>query len=66
MLRIVGGFSACALRMPVPGLIWLIAPTAVNTAGRLFFLDRLEGVVVLGVFSVSAGFMMALYPGFPG
>jgi hypothetical protein len=55
------GFSKCLLRMPFPWPIWIMALMAANMIGPLFFLDHLEGQVVLAVFVVSAGLMMILY-----
>jgi len=47
--------------MPLQWAIWLMVLMAVNMIGPLFFLDRLEGQVVLVVFVLSAGLMMFLY-----
>jgi hypothetical protein len=47
--------------MPLAWLVWLMALVAVNTIGPLFFLEHLEGQIVLGVFVISAGLLMLLY-----
>jgi len=47
--------------MPFPARIWMMALMAINMIGPLFFLQHLQGQVVLGVFVISAGFMMFLY-----
>lgn len=61
MLDTFIGFNKCLFRMPFPWPIWIVALAAVNMIGPLFFLDHLEGQVVLGVFVISAGLTMFLY-----
>ncbi len=61
MLNTFIGFNKCLFRMPFPWSIWIVALMAVNMIGPLFFLDHLEGQVVLGVFVITAGLMMFLY-----
>ncbi len=61
MLNAIIGFNKHLLRMPFAWMIWLMALVAVNMVAPLFFIDRLEGQVVLGVFVVSAGLLVLLY-----
>ena len=61
MLNTFVGFNRCVFRMPFPARIWMMALMAINMIGPLFFLQHLQGQVVLGVFVISAGFMMFLY-----
>ncbi len=61
MLNTFIGFNRHLLRMPFAWRVWLMALVALNMIGPLFFLERPEGVVVLGVFVVSAGMLMVLY-----
>ncbi len=61
MLNTFIGFNKGLFRMPFPWSIWIMALMAVNMIGPLFFIDHLEGQVVLGVFVITAGLMMFLY-----
>lgn len=61
MLNTIIEFHKSVFRMPLPWAIWLMVLMAVNMIGPLFFLNQLEGQVVLVVFLVSAGLMMLLF-----
>ena len=61
MLNTFISFNKCLFGMPFPWSIWIMALLAVNMIGPLFFLDHLEGQVVLGVFVISFGLTMFLY-----
>ncbi len=61
MLNTFISLTKCLFGMPFPWSIWIMVLMAVNMIGPLFFLDHLEGQVVLGVFAIGAGLMMFLY-----
>jgi len=61
VLKTIVSFNRCLLGMPFPWPVWIMVLMAVNMIGPLFFLDHLEGQLVLGVFVISAGLMMLLY-----
>ena len=61
MLNAFIGFNKSLLRMPFAWLVWLMALVAANMIAPLFFIEHLEGQVVLGVFVISAGLMVLLY-----
>lgn len=61
MLNTFIDFNKCLFRMRFPWPVWMMALMAVNMIGPLFFIGRAEARVVLAVFVISAGLMMALY-----
>lgn len=61
MLNTIIGFNRCLLRMPLPWVVWVMMLMLANMIGPLFFLDRLEGRVVLIVFLISVCLLIVLY-----
>jgi len=53
-------FNKGLLRLPIPVQLWVMVLACANMIGPLFFLAHREAQIVLGVFVVSAVFMMIL------
>ena len=53
-------FTRGILKMPLPWQLWLLLLVTLNFIAPLFFIDRVEAQVVIGVFLVGGILMMVL------
>lgn len=60
-MKTVIGFSRGLMSLPMPWPVWLGLLVAVNSMGPIYFIEGLEGKVVLAAFLAGAMLMMAIF-----